>query len=102
MSSEMWAPEGYIRDMCAMYIHQQIGVPVSIEVSLNYFKAIWGLEPDEATELRNKLGKFKVDLATQLTKIENRQFAPALVEFKLYTGIEAEADIRGCPQLALS
>jgi len=94
MSSEMWAPEGYIRDMCAMYIHQQFEVPVSIEVSHNYFKAIWGLEPEEATELRNKLGSFKVDLTTQLTQIKNRQITPALVEFKLYTGNEAEADIR--------
>lgn len=43
MSSEMWAPEGYIRDICAVYIHEKFGVPVSTEVSCNYFKALWGV-----------------------------------------------------------
>ena len=93
MSSEMWAPEGYIRDLCALYIHQKLKVPVSIEVSHTYFASLWRLNDDEHTELRRGLGGFKVDMATNLSKMENNNLVTSLVEFKLYTGLQAESDI---------
>jgi hypothetical protein len=85
----MWAPEAYIRDMCAMYIHQQLKIPVSIEVSHRYFEELWRFDVNECKEL----GGFKVDLATRQTDHEGRQIVTALVEFKLYTGDGAERDI---------
>jgi hypothetical protein len=87
MSSAMWAPEGYIRDMCAMYIHQQLKIPVSIELGRGYFEALWGLDLKAYEELSN----FKVDLATHHVN-EGRQIVAALVEFKLYTGDAAKRD----------
>jgi hypothetical protein len=87
MSSAMWAPEGYIRDMCAMHIHQQFKIPVSIEVGRRYFKALWGLDLKASKELSN----FKVDLATHHVN-EGKQIVAALVEFKLYPNDTAKSD----------
>jgi Sigma-70, region 4 len=87
MSSAMWAPEGYIRDMCAMHIHQQLKIPVSIELGRGYFEALWGLDLKAYEELRN----FKVDLATHHVN-EGQQIVAALVEFKLYPGDSAKND----------
>jgi hypothetical protein len=47
MSSMMWAPEGYIRDMCAMYVHEQhqsyCRILVTDGVRRQLFEtAIWG------------------------------------------------------------
>jgi hypothetical protein len=89
MSSAMWAPEGYIRDMCAMYIYQQLKMPVSTELGRRYFEALWGLDLREYRELNN----FKVDLAIHHVN-EGRQIVAALVEFKLYPGESAVNDFK--------
>lgn len=92
MSSAMWAPEGYIRDMCAMDIHQQLGIPVSTELPCRYFKELWRLDESEYIELRNQLGNLKVDLVAHRVSEEGEHIVTALVEFKL-TAAKAEEDI---------
>lgn len=85
----MPAPEGYIRDLCALHMHQEIGLRVPTEYSHNLVKKYLEIEQSSLEDL----GGFRVDLAVHNIDEGSSRTVASLVEFKLWTGFAADLDI---------
>ena len=97
MAARLPAPESFLRDACAIRIHEDLKQKVSVELPIRTFVNEWNMERLEF----EGLGTFRIDLAvfSELNAF-NKINLNNLVEFKLWTDrYKVANDVRRLKQI---